>query len=137
MKAMATIHDSKGGRVVELLIPFEHLGKTFSAIHIKPILFDHTLRWQSGAFRNSLALLASLTGEREATLRMLRYPDADRVVNAMFEMLPDAIRADVLSGQVPAAPPAPPAPMTEEAPAASEVEDSTAMLMGEPAAAAE
>jgi hypothetical protein len=110
---MPTIQDRKGGRSVELLIPFEHLGKTVDAIHLKPILFDHTLRWQQGEFPSSLALLAALTGEREPTLRLLRYPDADRVLAAMFDMLPAAIQADINAGQIPrgdgsprAAPPA-------------------------------
>ena len=98
---MATIHDRKGGRSVELLMPFEHLGKTVDVIHIKPVLFDHTLRWQQGEFTSSLALLAALTGERETTLRLLRYPDADRVLAAMFDMLPAAIQADINAGQIP------------------------------------
>lgn len=98
---MATIHDRKGGRSVELLIPFEHLGKTVDVIHLKPILFDHTLRWQQGEFASSLALLAALTGERETTLRLLRYPDADRVLATMFDMLPAAIQADINTGQIP------------------------------------
>ena len=98
---MATIHDRKGGRSVELLIPFEHLGKTVDVIHLKPVLFDHTLRWQQGEFSSSLALLAALTGERETTLRLLRYPDADRVLATMFDMLPAAIQADINTGQIP------------------------------------
>ena len=98
---MATIHDRKGGRSVELLIPFEHLGKTVDVIHLKPVLFDHTLRWQQGEFPSSLALLAALTGERETTLRLLRYPDADRVLATMFDMLPSAIQADINAGQIP------------------------------------
>jgi|HubBroStandDraft_3_1064219.scaffolds.fasta_scaffold14641_2 hypothetical protein len=101
---MATIHDRKGGRSVELLIPFEHMGKTVDVIHVKPILFDHTLRWQQGEFATSLALLAVLTGERETTLRMLRYPDADRVLATMFDMLPAAIQADINTGQIPRGP---------------------------------
>jgi hypothetical protein len=98
---MATIHDRKGGRSVELLMPFEHLGKTVDVIHLKPVLFDHTLRWQQGEFPSSLALLAVLSGERETTLRLLRYPDADRVLAAMFDMLPAAIQADINAGQIP------------------------------------
>jgi hypothetical protein len=98
---MATVHERKGGRSVELLIPFEHLGKTVDVIHLKPVLFDHTMRWQQGEFPSSLALLATLSGERETTLRLLRYPDADRVLAAMFDMLPAAIQADINAGQIP------------------------------------
>jgi hypothetical protein len=112
---MATIHDRKGGRSVELLIPFEHLGKTVDVIHLKPVLFDHTLRWQQGEFPSSLALLAVLTGERETTLRLLRYPDADRVLATMFDMLPSAIQADINAGQIPRGDGArPPAAMADE-----------------------
>jgi hypothetical protein len=106
---MATIHDRKGGRSVELLIPFEHLGKTVDVIHLKPVMFDHTLRWQQGEFSSSLALLAALTDERETTLRLLRYPDADRVLAAMFDMLPAAIQADINTGQIPRGDNRPPA----------------------------
>jgi hypothetical protein len=122
---MATIHDRKGGRSVELLIPFEHLGKTIDVIHIKPVLFDHTLRWQQGEFRSSLALLATLTGERESTLRLLRYPDADRVLATMFDMLPAAIQADINTGQIPRGE-GPPAARPDEAiePAPVEPEES-------------
>ena len=104
---MATTHDAKGGRTIELLIPFEHLGKKYEAIHFKPIMFDHLLRWQHGDFPSSLALMSALSGESEMTLRMLRYPDADRVMAAMFDMLPEPIRNDIVNGQVPraAAPP--------------------------------
>ena len=121
---MATIHDRKGGRSVELLIPFEHLGKTVDVIHLKPVLFDHTLRWQQGEFSSSLALLAALTGERETTLRLLRYPDADRVLATMFDMLPAAIQADINTGQIPRGednrPPARPDEAIEPAPAEPE-----------------
>jgi hypothetical protein len=98
---MAIVHDRKGGRSVELLIPFDHAGKTFDAVHLKPILLDHQLRWQQGHFASSLALLAAVSGESEGTSRMLRYPDADRVLAALFEMLPESIRADITSGQIP------------------------------------
>lgn len=122
---MATIHDRKGGRSVELLIPFEHLGKTVDVIHLKPVLFDHTLRWQQGEFSSSLALLAVLTGERETTLRLLRYPDADRVLATMFDMLPAAIQADINTGQIPRGDGARPAARPDEAiePAPAEPEE--------------
>jgi hypothetical protein len=111
---MATAHERKGGRSVELLIPFEHSGKTVDVIHLKPVLFDHTLRWQQGEFPSSLALLAVLSGERETTLRLLRYPDADRVLAAMFDMLPAAIQADINAGQIPRSDGSRPAAPAEE-----------------------
>lgn len=98
---MATVHDRLGGRLIELLIPFEFQGRKIEQIALKPICFDHMLRWQQGAFQSSLALLVALSGENEATLRMVRYPDADRVLAAMMEMLPDAIRTDITNGVIP------------------------------------
>lgn len=101
--------DRLGGRNIELLIPFEHQGRKIEVIHLKAIMFDHTLRWQQGAFASSLALLAALSGENETTLRMIRYPDVDRVLGAMMEMLPEVIRTDITNGVIPKA--AEPAPM--------------------------
>jgi hypothetical protein len=119
-----SVYDRKGGRRVELLIPFEHLGKTVDAINLRPILFDHTLRWQQGEFRTSVALLAHLAGEPESVIKMLRYPDADRVFAVMMDMLPALIRLDIDAGQVPIAtgPPRPQA-APEPEPGAERIED--------------
>jgi hypothetical protein len=102
---MASSQDSHGGRVIELFIPFTHAGKKYEVIKLKAVMLDHTLRWQQGAFRTSLALLAALSGENETTLRMLRYPDVDRVLGAMMDMLPEAIRNDIAQGVIPQAQP--------------------------------
>jgi len=104
---MAATYDRLGGRTIELLIPFETQGRKIDAIHLKAVMFDHTLRWQRGAFASSLALLAALSGENEGVLRMLRYPDVDRVLGAMMDMLPEAIRNDITAGVIPKAAPAP------------------------------
>ena len=90
-----------GSRKVELLIPFEHLGLKYDSVLLRPVLFDHVLRWQAGEFRNAVHLLSALTGQQESTLRMLRYPDADRVIAAMIEMLPAEIRRDLIEGKIP------------------------------------
>lgn len=113
--------DRIGGRTIELLIPYEHQGRKIEVIHLKPIMFDHMLRWQQGAFASSLVLLVAISGETESTLRMLRYPDVDRVLDAMMSMLPDAIRQDIVNGVIPKGP-APPAeiPETMNGPAAPE-----------------
>lgn len=100
---MGVAYNRLGGRTIELLIPFECMGRKIEAITLKPIVFDHVLRWQQGAFPSSLALLGALSGENESTLRMLRYPDVDRVLGAMMDMLPDGIRNDITSGVVPQA----------------------------------
>lgn len=101
---MATVIDRLGGRVIELYLPFEHQGRKIEFIRLKPIMFDHMLRWQQGAFASSLQLLVALSGEDESTLRMVRYPDVDRVLGAMMEMLPEAIRSDITSGVIPKGP---------------------------------
>jgi hypothetical protein len=117
---MATMHDRQGGHSIELLIPFEHQGRKIEAIQLKPFLFDHTLRWQRGAFPTSLSLLAALTGENEGTLRLLRYPDVDRVLAQMMAMAPAHIRDAIYSGQIPEPREPPPAPPQPEEPAAPE-----------------
>jgi hypothetical protein len=90
-----------GSRVVRLYIPFEFNKKRVDRIAIKAVQLDHVLRWQAGEFRGALPLLASLTGLQEMCLRQLRYPDADRVLTAFFQMLPPEIANQVAAGEVP------------------------------------
>jgi hypothetical protein len=124
-----------GGCTIELLIPFQHLGKEYTAITIKPVMFDHTLRWQAGDFKSAVDLLASLTGEKEATLRMIRYPDIDRVWALMMTMIPDAIGADIREGRIPRkpgeAPPVIEEEMREEERAVPEPDDGARTLLQE------
>lgn len=100
--AAETLNKS-GGRVIELFIPFETQGRKIEAITLKAVCFDHLLRWQRGQFQSSLALLVALSGESEAVIRMLRYPDADRVLEAMMGMLPDSMKNDIAGGVIPKA----------------------------------
>lgn len=88
-----------GGRVIELLIPFEFQGIKYDAIGIAPCLLDHTQRWREGLFKDWFALLVELahdakTGKpmRADDLRQLRYPDADRVIDNFGELLPVEIK---------------------------------------------
>lgn len=87
------INDKKGGRSIELFLPFDIDGKTVEIIALSPVTLDHTLRWKDGKFKNEIELLAELAGVPEATIRQLRYPDVDRVMVAFFELLPMEIRA--------------------------------------------
>jgi hypothetical protein len=97
---------TRGGRVVELLCPFEHLGRPINEVRFKPVELDHLLRWQAGEFGSSMALMAVLADEEQGTLRALTFPDADRVLAEFMMHLPAAIRADIESGRIPIASPA-------------------------------
>lgn len=97
---MAT-YGRDGSVVVELLIPFETRGVRREQIRFRPYVWDYTLRWQAGEFKSSVALLAAMTNEDEMTLRMLRYPDVDRVMSTMMVIIPDSIRNDILEGRIP------------------------------------
>ena len=90
-----------GARVVRLYLPFEFNKKKIDRVTIKAVQLDHVMRWQAGEFNRALSFLASLTGMQETCLRMLRYPDADRVIAAFLEMLPAEIRNQVAAGEVP------------------------------------
>lgn len=91
-----------GGRIVELLVPYEFQGVKYEAIGIAPCLLDHTLRWREGLFKEWFTLLVELahdskTGKpmRADDLRQLRYPDADRVIETFMDMLPEEIKQAV------------------------------------------
>jgi hypothetical protein len=94
-------HDKTGGRVVELFIPFEFNGKKIEAITLAPFRLGHTIRWSEGAWKTALELIAELAGTSEAVLRDLRYPDADRVMEAFLAMVTPDIREDITNGRIP------------------------------------
>lgn len=96
-----TVHHKDGGRSIELFLPFKHGRKWVRAIHLSPVTWDHTLRWQEGDYKRSLDLLFDLSVEPEAVLRKLRYPDVDRVMQQFFDMLPSEIREAIAAGQIP------------------------------------
>ena len=93
--------DKNGGRTVHLFIPFEHNGKTIETITFKAFRFGDTLRWTGGEWKDSLALMTEMDGVDEAVIRELRYPDAMRVQEAFFALLPPEVSGDVASGIVP------------------------------------
>ncbi len=86
-------YTSMGGRVVELFIPFTPKGeeRRVDKVRFDAPCLDHSLRWGAGEIAGTLALMAELSGESEAVLRQLRFPDADRVMNVFMEMLPPEI----------------------------------------------
>ncbi len=94
-------HSKAGGRIVELYIPFQFKGKAIEAITLSPVRFGDTIRWGEGAWKSSVELLTELAGVEEAIIRELRYPDADRVMEAFISLLPPEMRDDVATGRVP------------------------------------
>lgn len=90
-----------GGRSIELLLPFEHEGKTISVIGIAPVTWHHTLKWQGGEYARSLDLLFELSEQSQDILHLLRYPDVDRVMTQFFEMLPREISEAIAAGTIP------------------------------------
>ncbi len=93
--------DKKGGRTVELLMPFDHMGKTVTAVTFSPILFDHILRWRDGAWKSFLDFMYDMSDVEEDTFRMLRYADAQLCIETFTGMLPPEIRGDVIAQVVP------------------------------------
>lgn len=93
-----------GGRRIELFVPFEFLGVKVDSVTIAPLMLDHVLRWQKGAWQDSFDLLVEMTGMKAETLRRLRYPDADRVLTTFFEMLPPEIQSGIQRGDIPQRP---------------------------------
>ena len=95
-----------GARTVELLMPFEYVGATIAEVAIGPFLLDHTMRWKEAEYKNWLALMvevSTINGEQatEEKIRLLRYPDVDRVVRVFLEVLPAEIRSAVVDGTWP------------------------------------
>ena len=98
------INSKLGGRTVELFIPFDHGGKVIEKIVLSPFRFGDALRWGEGDFKTSLDLLAELAGVDDTVIRSLRYPDADRVMEAFIAMLPMDLKDDIASGRIPVKP---------------------------------
>ena len=93
--------DKNGGRTIHLFIPFEFDGRKIESITLAPVRFGHSLRWAAGDWRQSIHLLVELAGIEEAVIREIRYPDADRVMEAFLAMMPQEIRDDIANGRIP------------------------------------
>lgn len=88
-------YNKKGGRTVELFLPFDVDGKKVEAITFSPVRFDHTIRWREGEWKSILGLMAALAEVDEKILRSLAYPDTDRVMGVFVDMLPPEIRGTI------------------------------------------
>jgi hypothetical protein len=97
-------HDKSGGRTIYLFIPFEFAGKKVEQITLAPLRFGHVLRWNEGAWKTMVELLVELAGVEESVIRELRYPDADRVMEAFMAILTPEIRNDIAEGRIPMKP---------------------------------
>jgi hypothetical protein len=87
-----------GGWVVELAVPIKHGSATIDTIEIRPPTIDTVVRWGEGGFPSSMALLADLSGVPERVLRQISYPDADRVMMALYNIVPQQLKTDFTSG---------------------------------------
>jgi hypothetical protein len=93
--------DKLGGRTVHLFIPFDYNGKRVDSITFSAFKFGHLLLWQDRRWHSMVDLMTELAGVDEAVLRELRYPDADRVMEAFMSNIPQEIRNDIAEGNVP------------------------------------
>src|SRR6188768_2567889 len=93
--------DKNGGRTFHLFIPFEFNKVKIEAITIAPLRLGHVLRWNEGAWKTSIELIVELAGVDESVIRELRYPDADRVMEAFMAMVTPEMRDDMTTGRIP------------------------------------
>jgi len=98
---MAIAIDKLGGRTVHLFIPFEYNGKRVDSITFSPFKLGHLMLWQERHWPSMIALMTELAGVDEAVLRELRYPDADRIMEAFMANVPVEVRDDIGQGIVP------------------------------------
>jgi hypothetical protein len=100
-----TLH-ADGGWTVELVMPIKKSsGDTISAITIRPVELEQTIRWARGEYPSTLALLAEMSKLPESMLRSLKYPDVDRVLLAYSQVIPPTIRKEFEEGVRPIATP--------------------------------
>jgi hypothetical protein len=91
----------KGGRRIELFLPFTHGGVDIDAIELAPVSWKHTRLWQRGKYTSSTELMFELAGITEALFDEVKYPDVNRVVMQFMDLLPEEIRDDIATGRVP------------------------------------
>jgi hypothetical protein len=94
-----------GGWCVELMVPIKVGVKEVDQIEIKPPTIAVMTRWQRGDIPSSMALLAELSGVPEMALTNISYPDADRVLLALYSVVPKPMQADFTAGARPLATP--------------------------------
>jgi hypothetical protein len=83
-----------GSWVVELIVPLHHNGADISQLVIRPATMEHVARWadKDNPIPSIMALMAELTNIPERVLKLIQYPDADRLQNVFAVMLPPLIR---------------------------------------------
>jgi hypothetical protein len=90
-----------GGWCVELIVPIKQGDRTIDQIEIKPPTIGTMTRWQRGYISSTMALLADLSGIPENVLNGISYPDADRVLLALYNIVPQPIKTAFTEGQRP------------------------------------
>jgi hypothetical protein len=100
-----------GGWCVELFVPLKWGARTIDAIEIRSPTIGILTRWQRGDIPSSMALLAELSDIPESILNTITYPDADRVLLAMYNAVPKPIQSDFSEGARPLATPPEVAPV--------------------------
>lgn len=92
---MTVTHDRKGGRRIELFLPFTFEKKRIRSITFGPVRFDHMFKWKAGEIKDMVELMSVLSDQPVALIRQIAFPDADRVLNVFIEMLPPDIRETI------------------------------------------
>jgi hypothetical protein len=94
-----------GGWCVELAVPVKHGMQTIDAVEIRAPSIETVVRWGQGEFPSSMALLAELSGVPEMVLRQITYPDADRIIMALYSVMPQPLKNDFTNAVRPLATP--------------------------------
>jgi len=100
---MADVMNMKrdGTFIVELCHPLKRMSGDITELVIHPLNFQQVIRWQSGEIEARLALVAEATRLPERLLRLLVYPDVNRVMFAFTYTLPAELRESFSDGQRP------------------------------------
>jgi hypothetical protein len=111
-----------GGWCVELQYPLRGHAGDISAIEIRRPTGDHVIRWGEGAIVSLLALLSELSDVPEKLLRQLPSNEFDRVIFALLQTIPAAMKADLEKGERPLATPEYELPPSERVPAPDQID---------------
>lgn len=90
-----------GTFIVELCHPLKRINGELTELIIHPLNFQQVIRWQSGEIMSRLALVAEATRLPERLLRLLVYPDVNRVMFAFTYTLPVELRESFSNGERP------------------------------------
>jgi hypothetical protein len=93
--------DKLGSRTVTLFIPFDYNGRKIETITFSALRFGHVLLWGQGNWDSMVGLMAELANVDEALIREVRFPDADRILEAFMAQLTAEMRNDITEGRIP------------------------------------